>query len=842
MYSERRQTWRKSALANNTFLSNNPTLENGAVEMIKEHSTESRQSNGDATDEGRPSDSINDSFFRGPVSRQSSSGSGFFSGSAESSGRQQSNNYRTQSRPGSRTVGLFVDSGSVRGSSELPYAERDSLNSDSHFVSHHTSSNSANTNGSQVSAPGQSHMSRNTNSWAKYTDLENGGSLKPDIRTSASQTALSSSRLSAASGRDYDSSVSSRPTTVGSDNMWENPSRPPRASPPPVVSHAPVHVKGESIGSMGNATIDPRASPKTSLRGLDSMSATHEGYVTASQSVESGNGIYARSSPAQRFRIANPSPPTPSPPPISSANGFHRTIPSGSSRSSSHKSLPVLPPDAIPGSTSPSPQNSVNSTLPPVPPSEPSHSPQLSLQQDTEPKEGEEPEAFFVRNTYAKLDVTGVKGDGYEEGIERTRAKLGYDRRSVQLAAMNDAKEAATGEIPKKELEILTSVDRYGFFDSMSHDRSVLLPSAALSKPLQPLTQINVSCPPAPEPLTSIPKPPVISKEREARRIGKWGRMLEAERRDPGGNVSVWRLARGKERKLRGRVFKGIPDAWRSAAWEVLISRWVGLQKKKSLDASSLEEMLNGLRREYRSSIDRPSSYDVQIDLDVPRTINGHVLFKTRYGLGQRSLFHTLHSFSLVCNECGYCQGMGPLAATLLCYYEPEKVYATLVHFHDEYQMHDIFLPGFPGLLEAIYIQERILEKMLPAVFESFKKHMISTTSYATKWYITLFANSVPFQTQLRLWDVFLLEGRDVFILVAISIVWALKDHITSPQASFETILSLLSSFFIPEDEDVLLRWIGRALDDKRLRADMEKWRSDWKTLVKEGKEGNVLL
>lgn len=63
---------------------------------------------------------------------------------------------------------------------------------------------------------------------------------------------------------------------------------------------------------------------------------------------------------------------------------------------------------------------------------------------------------------------------------------------------------------------------------------------------------------------------------------------------------------------------------------------------------------------------------------------------------------------------------MGPLAATLLCYYEPEKVYAMLVHFHDEYQMHDIFLPGFPGLLEAIYIQERIMEKLLPNVFASF--------------------------------------------------------------------------------------------------------------------------
>ena len=141
----------------------------------------------------------------------------------------------------------------------------------------------------------------------------------------------------------------------------------------------------------------------------------------------------------------------------------------------------------------------------------------------------------------------------------------------------------------------------------------------------------------------------------------------------------------------------------------------------------------------------------------------------------QRSLFHVLHSLSLKCETCGYCQGMGPLAATLLCYYEPERAYASLVRLHDSYSMHSIFSPGFPGLLEAIYVQERLTEQMLPAVYGAFKKHMVSTTSYATKWYITLFANSVPFQMQLRLWDAFLLEGHDIFVVVALAIVWVYR-------------------------------------------------------------------
>ena len=128
---------------------------------------------------------------------------------------------------------------------------------------------------------------------------------------------------------------------------------------------------------------------------------------------------------------------------------------------------------------------------------------------------------------------------------------------------------------------------------------------------------------------------------------------------------------------------------------------------------------------------------------------------------------------------------MGPIAATLLCYFEPEKAYASLVRLHDAYAMHTIFSPGFPGLLEAIYIQERITEQMMPDVYAAFQKHTISTTSYATKWYITLFSNSVPFQTQLRLWDAFLLDGTDLFVAVAVSIVWVYRGACLLPPADF---------------------------------------------------------
>jgi len=364
-----------------------------------------------------------------------------------------------------------------------------------------------------------------------------------------------------------------------------------------------------------------------------------------------------------------------------------------------------------------------------------------------------------------------------------------------------------------------------------------LLPASPLKKDLSRVKLSSRSAPASPPEVHAPPKLRDLPKDRENERIDKWDRMMRVSRRDDGGNVATWSFDERKGRKLRSRLYKGVPDRWRGAAWWSVIE---GGTLRSALIASrpSAEE----LQRRYFELVDLPSTFDIQIDLDVPRTISGHVLFHTRYGLGQRSLFHVLHSFSLLCSECGYVQGMGPIAATFLCYLQPEKAYSCMVRLHDDFHMHTIFQPGFPGLLENLFVQERIMERMLPDVYASFGKNMISSTAYATKWYITLFANVVPFQTQLRIWDAFLYEGRDLMVVMATSILWVLRDYLASPDATFETILSLLSSYFVPQDEDSMMAWIRHTLDDKKLREEMTRWRSEWSGLVERGESTKALL
>ena len=80
---------------------------------------------------------------------------------------------------------------------------------------------------------------------------------------------------------------------------------------------------------------------------------------------------------------------------------------------------------------------------------------------------------------------------------------------------------------------------------------------------------------------------------------------------------------------------------------------------------------------------------------------------------------------------------------------------------------------------------------------------------------------------------------------VSINGTWTLSDfvdRITAEAANFETVLSLLSSFFVPENEDAYLNWIGKVAENKKMRSKMQSWRAAWKGLVSSGLEGDALL
>jgi hypothetical protein len=109
-------------------------------------------------------------------------------------------------------------------------------------------------------------------------------------------------------------------------------------------------------------------------------------------------------------------------------------------------------------------------------------------------------------------------------------------------------------------------------------------------------------------------------KKKEWERTEKWRKMAKVIGKGPKGTVFDFDT---RDPKLIARTWKGIPDCWRATAWHAFLTA----SAKKRGDFQSDEHLIE----QFRELLDENSPDDVQIDLDVPRTINGHIMFRRRY-------------------------------------------------------------------------------------------------------------------------------------------------------------------------------------------------------------------
>jgi hypothetical protein len=182
-------------------------------------------------------------------------------------------------------------------------------------------------------------------------------------------------------------------------------------------------------------------------------------------------------------------------------------------------------------------------------------------------------------------------------------------------------------------------------------------------------------------------------KKKEFERTEKWRKMAKIVKTGKDGEGMEFQFDT-KSAKLIERTWKGIPDRWRAAAWHSFLTT----SAKKRDGYVPDEEIKAAFYRLLKQS----SADDVQIDLDVPRTINSHIMFRKRYRGGQRLLFRVLHAVSLYFPETGYVQGMASLAATLLCYYDEEMAFVMLSRMWTLRGLNKLYEHGFPGLMAAL--------------------------------------------------------------------------------------------------------------------------------------------
>jgi len=111
-------------------------------------------------------------------------------------------------------------------------------------------------------------------------------------------------------------------------------------------------------------------------------------------------------------------------------------------------------------------------------------------------------------------------------------------------------------------------------------------------------------------------------RAKEIQREEKWRKMAKVVQSgaNSGGMMFEFDV---KDAKVISRTWKGIPDRWRATAWYAFLAA----SAKKNPDSPTDEELVASFYELQEESC----ADDMQIDVDVPRTINRHIMFRRRY-------------------------------------------------------------------------------------------------------------------------------------------------------------------------------------------------------------------
>ncbi|XP_037041907.1 USP6 N-terminal-like protein isoform X3 [Bradysia coprophila] len=270
--------------------------------------------------------------------------------------------------------------------------------------------------------------------------------------------------------------------------------------------------------------------------------------------------------------------------------------------------------------------------------------------------------------------------------------------------------------------------------------------------------------------------------------------------------------------KLKKRVFKGIPNKLRSAAWLKILN----VEKTMADNVGVYKRMLD-LAREFSTE---SFSQVRQIDSDVNRQFREHVHYLERYSIKQQALFNVLTAYSMYNMELGYCQGMAGVAGILLMYMDDEQAFWALNTFMSDskYAMHGLFIEGFPKLTRFLHHHDKIVTKFMPKLQKHFMKHNLDSILYSLKWFFVIFVERIPFSLCLRIWDIYMIEGERVVVAMAFTI---LRLHRTKllKMKDMDLMTDFLQSQLHKDfgyDDDYVIRAVEQSMVDlKRHKMDL---------------------
>ncbi|KOC59765.1 Growth hormone-regulated TBC protein 1-A [Habropoda laboriosa] len=214
-----------------------------------------------------------------------------------------------------------------------------------------------------------------------------------------------------------------------------------------------------------------------------------------------------------------------------------------------------------------------------------------------------------------------------------------------------------------------------------------------------------------------------------AKRAKKWAEII-GEGKSLQRNITIKRYVR-----------KGIPGEYRGLVW---------------LSVSGGEEVKNADPDLYQKLLQPPHNKQVAdvIKTDLPRTFPDNIFFNNIENQ-QHQLYNILLAFAHQNKTVGYCQ-----------------------------IIHNVFLIQF---LQSFILQGlNYIAGLLLLVTKNIYQHVTNVglpwAVITTKWFVCLFAEVLPIETTLRIWDCLFYEGSKIIFRVALTLIKRNKGNLLACQ------------------------------------------------------------
>lgn len=219
-----------------------------------------------------------------------------------------------------------------------------------------------------------------------------------------------------------------------------------------------------------------------------------------------------------------------------------------------------------------------------------------------------------------------------------------------------------------------------------------------------------------------------------------------------------------KSPELKALVRTGIPQEFRSRVWRGCVELHAG-QERADKGPGYYEDLL--------TSPTITSAFDPavkQIELDLLRTLPNNRHYETPDAPGINPLRRVLLAYSRRNLIVGYCQGLNRLAAIALLFMSEEDAFWCLVTVVEYIMPRDYY----SRTLEASQVDQRVLKDLmiekLPRLYAHLESNKVDLSLFTFNWFLTVFVDTIPAETYLYIWDVFLYEGNKVLFRFALAI------------------------------------------------------------------------